>query len=114
MAAGREDAASAGVDPFGSDQLGGPLFLHGTGNGLGFTTSFNTESADTISTDEIQPGGNTGLGLTGTNTTIGLWEAGLVFTNHQEFTNGGRRVFELETNSPYTVIDHSTFVAGTL
>jgi hypothetical protein len=114
LQAGLDDAASLGVVPFGVNQLGGPLFLHGTGDGLGWTTSFNTESADTISTDEIQPGGNTGLALAGTNTIIGLWEAGLVYTNHQEFTNGARRVFELETSSPYSVIDHSTFVAGTL
>ena len=114
LAAGLADAASAGIDPFGTNQLGGPLVLQGTGNGLGWITSFNTESADTISTDEIQPGGNTGLGLTGTNTIIGLWEVGLVFTNHQEFTNGGRRVFEMETNSRYSTIDHSTHVAGTL
>jgi len=114
LEAGREEAATFGMSEFGTNQLGGPLFLHGTGAGAGFTTSFNTESADTISTDEVQPGGNTGLGLNGTNTIIGVWEAGLVFTNHQEFTNGGRRVFEIETNSPYSVIDHSTHVTGTL
>ena len=114
LEAGREEAATLGLCEFGTNQLGGPLVLHGTGYGLGWITSFNTESADTISTDEIQPGGNTGLALTGTNTIIGMWEAGLVFTNHQEFTNGGRRVFEMETNSPYSVIDHSTHVAGTL
>jgi trimeric autotransporter adhesin len=114
LTAGLEDAISAGIDPFGTNQLGGPLVLQGTGYGLGWVTTFNTESADTISTDEIQPGGSTGLALTGTNTVIGEWEAGLVFTNHQEFTNGSRRVFELESNSRYSVIDHSTFVAGTL
>ena len=113
-AAGRKEAAALGLSEFGTNQLGGPLLLHGTGPGAGFITSFNTESADTISTDEVQPGGSTGLGLTGTNTIIGVWEAGLVFTNHQEFTNGGRRVFEMETNSPYGVIDHSTHVTGTL
>lgn len=114
LQAGREEASVFGLSEFGTNQLGGPLFLHGKGSGAGFITSFNTESADTISTDEVQPGGNTGLGLNGTNTIIGVWEAGLVFTNHQEFTNGGRRVFEIETNSPYGVIDHSTHVTGTL
>lgn len=114
LEAAKEDASLFGLSEFGTNQLGGPLFLHGTGSGAGFTTPFNTESGDTVSTDEIQPGGNTGLSLTGTNTVIGLWEAGLVFTNHQEFTNGGRRVFLLETNSPYSVINHSSHVAGTL
>ena len=33
-------------------------------------------AADTISTDELWPGGRTGLNLTGTNTIIGHWEAG--------------------------------------
>lgn len=114
LQAAKEDASLFGLSELGTNQLGGPLFLHGTGSGAGFTTPFNTESGDTISTDEVQPNGSTGLGLTGTNTTIGLWEAGLVFTNHQEFTNGGRRVFLLETNSPYSVINHSSHVAGTL
>jgi len=114
LAAGLADAASAGIDPFGTNQLGGPLVLQGTGYGLGWVTTFNTEAADTISTDEIQPGGNTGLALTGTNSFVGMWEVGLVYTNHQEFTNGGRRVFEMESTSRYSVIDHSTFVAGTL
>jgi len=114
LAAGLEDAGALGVLEFGTNQLGGPLVLQGTGYGLGWVTSFNTEAADTISTDEIQPAGNTGLALTGTNTIMAMWEVGLVDTNHQEFTNGGRRVFEMETNSRYSVIDHSTFVAGTL
>ena len=114
LEAGEKEAAALGLNGFGTNQLGGPLLLHGAGRGAGFITSFNTESADTISTDEVQPGGSTGLGLTGTNTIIGVWEAGLVFTNHQEFTNGGRRIFEMETNSPYGVINHSTHVTGTL
>lgn len=114
LQAGREQAAAIGLQDLGTNQLGGVLSLVGTGGGLGFITSFNTESGDTISTDEIQPGGTTGLGLTGTNTVIGVWEAGRVFTNHLEFTNSGRRVFELETTNHYNVTDHATHVTGTL
>ena len=82
LEAGREQAAAIGLMDMGTNQLGGVLSLVGTGDGLGFITSFNTEAADTISTDELQPGGNTSLALTGTNTVIGVWEAGRVFTNH--------------------------------
>jgi hypothetical protein len=114
LEAGREQAAAIGLMDMGTNQLGGVLSLVGTGDGLGFITSFNTEAADTISTDELQPGGNTSLALTGTNTVIGVWEAGRVFTNHLEFTNGGRRVFELETTNRYSVTDHATHVTGTL
>ena len=114
LQAGQAQAATLGLAEFGTNQAGGVLALAGTGSGLGFVTSFNTEAADTISTDEVQPGGNTGLGLTGTNTTVGVWEVGLVFTNHLEFTNSGRRVFEMETSSRYSISDHSTHVAGTV
>jgi hypothetical protein len=64
-------------------------------------------SADTISTDELWPGGGTGLSLTGANMIVGVWEVGGVpRTNHMEF---GSRVIDREGGNPFT--SHGTGVA---
>lgn len=71
----------------------------------------NLNAARTVSTTKVWPGGETGLGLTGTNTILGLWDEGAVLTNHQEFTNVTPRVIRRDTNT--AVSAHSTHVAGT-
>lgn len=106
---------AAGFSPVVENEDGSSGFLYGTDvGGPVYVKSFNSVSADTISTDEARPGGSTGLGLTGTNQAIGLWDVGDVRLTHQEFTSGGARVFDLDGVSPYGVSFHSTHVTGTL
>jgi len=78
-----------------------------------FYTTHNLIAADTISTTEIWPNGSSGLDLTGTNTTFGMWDGDAVRQTHREFYVGGSsRITQMdgETNLSY----HSTAVAGTL
>ena len=84
--------------------LGGPTYIN----------MHNAVAADTISTDEVRPGGSIGLNLTGTNQVIGLWDGGDVRLTHQEFTNGGVRVFDMDGVSAKGQQWHSTHVTGTL
>lgn len=90
-------------------------FLYGWDiGGATYINLHNAVAADTISTDEVRPGGSTGLGLTGTNQLIGVWDGGDVRLTHQEFTNGGVRVFDMDGVSPDGQQWHSTHVTGTL
>jgi hypothetical protein len=87
----------------------GAMELRNIVNGIPFyfhTT--NADAADTISTDELQPGGLSGLNLTG-NVILGVWDGGAVRTTHQEF--GGRAI---QFDSAITLLDHATHVAGTM
>ncbi|MEA1889960.1 MAG: S8 family serine peptidase, partial [Pseudomonadota bacterium] len=68
----------------------------------------NADAADTISTDEIQVGGSTGLGLTGSGLKIGEWDGGSVKASHNELTG---RITNIDS-AP--ISDHSTHVAGTM
>jgi len=69
----------------------------------------NAVAADSISTDEVLPGGSSGLGLTGSGLLLGVWDAAGVRTSHQEF--GGRAT---QMDSPSGTHYHSTHVAGTM
>lgn len=96
------DGAVSSIVDVGGD--GAPRFLR----------TQNAVSADTISTDEVRPGGSTGLNLTGTNTLIGIWDGGDVRLTHQEFTTNGARAFDSDGTSPLGEQLHPTHVAGTL
>jgi hypothetical protein len=74
--------------------------------------ALNANAANTVSTSRVWPGGSTGMGLSGSNTVIALWDQGDVRTNHLEFTNGFR-VIDKDGYSGGND-DHSTHVAGTL
>ena len=76
-----------------------------------FYTINNLISAQTISTDEVWPGGSSGLNLTGANTSgdLAVWDASAALTTHQEFD--GRVTLG---DSPGGTHYHSTHVAGTL
>jgi hypothetical protein len=74
----------------------------------------NATAADTVATDELWPGGNTGLNLTGTNVPIGIWDGGDVRITHREFSTNGVRVTDIDGSSILGVSDHATHVAGTL
>lgn len=70
----------------------------------------NRTAADTISTDEVYPGGSAGLNLTGSGVTLGIWEVGAVpFTTHAEF---GNRITVKDGQTANS--DHATQVAGTM
>ncbi|MHC4946046.1 MAG: S8 family serine peptidase, partial [Planctomycetota bacterium] len=82
------------------DQKGRPIF-YGTGN---------LDAADTISTDEVWPGGSGGYFLTGSGIDfLGIWDAGSVLSTHQELTG---RVTQIDF--PSSTDAHATHVAGTL
>ncbi len=67
--------------------------------------------ADTVSTDEVWPGGATGLSLTGTNKTIGMWDESSVRTTHIEFATGARVT---QRDGVTLLTAHPTEVAGVL
>ncbi len=80
-----------------------------------FYITYNAVAADTVSTDELWPGGATGLGLTGAGTTMSIWDEADVLVTHQEFDGGpGTRVTDRDGTSQWGLSDHSTHVAGTL
>lgn len=82
-----------------------------------WVSGFNQIAAASISADELWPtnvapwpSASTGLGLTGTNVLLGMWEAvGAVRTTHSEFQG---RVVQADGAS---ILDtHATSVAGTM
>jgi len=74
----------------------------------------NVIAAETISTDEVQPGGSSGYNLTGAGTTgaqLGIWEGGAdsgVLTTHESLTG---RVNQVDATN---LSNHATHVAGTM
>ncbi len=71
--------------------------------------TFNLNAARTISTDKVWEGGSSGLDLNGNGIVVGLWDAGLARTTHDEF--GGRaRIFDSSAEIDF----HATHVAGTI
>jgi len=95
---------------------GGLVSLQGV-NSLGFpvylVTHNNTTAAATTGTNQVQPGGSSGLNLSGSSTflnnKLAMWDGGWVLGSHQEFA--GKTISLKDTS---TVLDHSTLVAGTM
>ena len=89
---------------YGLSAKGMPLYV---------ATNDNIISAATIGTNQLWPGGATGLGLSGSDSAltgkIALWDGGRVLGTHQELT--GRVV---QKDNPPSLSDHSTHVSGTL
>jgi len=78
----------------------------------------NIDAADTVSTDEIWPGGSAGLNLSGSGFTIGEWDAGAI-KDHDELTGRLTQVDMVDiiakaAPGPVIPSNHSTHVAGTL
>jgi Subtilase family/GEVED domain/Secretion system C-terminal sorting domain len=91
-------------------------FLYGIGiKGLPFyvSTKDNIISAATIGTNQLWPGGSTGLSLNGSTAAlkgkIAVWDEGRVLATHQELVG---RV--LQKDNPTSLSDHSTHVSGTM
>ncbi len=77
-----------------------------------FYETDNLIAAETVSADEVWPGGSAGLSLDGSGTVLGelgVWDAGGVLLTHQEFTGRATQI-----DSPGGTHYHSTHVAGTM
>lgn len=74
-----------------------------------FYLTNNVGAADTVSTDELWPGGATGLEIDGSGMVIGEWDGGAVYAGHPDF--GGR---VSQPDGATSVSAHATHVAGTL
>jgi hypothetical protein len=79
------------------------------GIGPVFYLTYNIVAADTVSTDEVWPGGSAGLGLSGAGMTIAEWDGGAIFADHPDLIG---RVTQVDGAS--AISGHSTHVAGTL
>jgi len=107
-------------------QRGWPLIINGKNgkkaylSGLGLrgkpyyiSTNDNIISAATIGTNQLWPGGSTGLNLNGSTDTlkgkIAIWDEGKVRATHQELVG---RVNQKDHSA--ILSDHSTHVSGTL
>lgn len=75
-----------------------------------YLTTDNEDAADTVSTDEVWPGGSLGLSLDGSGQKLGIWDGGRVRGTHQELTG---RVTNLESPS-VDLSSHATHVSGTM
>jgi hypothetical protein len=87
------------------------MFVDETGIPRFYETD-NLIAAETVSADEVWPGGSAGLSLDGSGTVLGelgLWDAGGVLLSHQEFTGRATQIDSLG-GTHY----HSTHVAGTM
>ena len=85
------------------------LFSISGGSPLARTT-LNASAADSVSVDELWPGGATGLNLSGAGVVLHEWDAGGVRTSHVELT--GVTTWADDTSPGYS--SHSTHVAGTM
>ena len=74
-----------------------------------FYITNNVDAADTVSTDELWPGGSAGLALDGGGMALGEWDAGAVLAGHPDLYG---RVTQVDGATG--ISDHSTHVAGTL
>ena len=81
----------------------------GAGKSPQFYITNNVDAADTISTDELWPGGSLGLNLDGSGMTVGEWDGGAVLAEHPDLYP---RVTQIDNAS--AVSNHATHVAGTL
>ncbi|HEX9511318.1 MAG TPA: S8 family serine peptidase [Puia sp.] len=87
--------------------------VDGKGYPLYISTNDNIISAATIGTNQIQPGGNTGLNLNGSSASvkgkIAIWDEAKPRPTHVELTG---RVTQKDNAS--SISDHSTHVSGTM
>jgi hypothetical protein len=79
------------------------------GVGPVFYITNNSIAADTVSTDEVWPGGSGGLNLDGAGMTMAEWDGGAVYADH--FDLAGRVT---QADDATEISGHSTHVAGTL
>jgi len=104
-------ATAAGVPLTQTLPGGGVLALQRIAPGIGpiFYLTSNVDAADSVSVDELYPGGSAGLNLEGAGMTVGAWDAGDVDAAHSDFF--GRLV---DMDGPTMISGHTTHVSGTL
>ena len=107
----QEFARRAGIPVRRELPNGGVLELQRIAPGIGpiFYITNNIIAADTVSTDDVWPGGIAGLNLDGSGMTVAEWDGGAIFADHPDFT--GRLT---QVDGATVVSGHSTHVAGTL
>ena len=107
----REFAARAGFPMRRELPKGGVLELQRIVPGIGpvFYITHNIIAAQTVSTDEVWPGGSAGLSLNGTGMTMAEWDGGAVYADHWDLAG---RVTQVDGATE--INGHSTHVAGTL
>ncbi len=107
----QEFAKTAGIPMKQNLPAGGVLELQRIVPGIGpiFYITNNLDAADTVSTDEVRPGGSAGLTLEGAGMTVAEWDGGAVYPDHTDFI--GRLT---QMDGATEVSGHSTHVAGTL
>ena len=90
---------------------GGVLELQRIAPGIGpvFYITHNIIAAQTVSTDEVWPGGAAGLALDGAGMTMAGWDGGAVYGDHPDLVG---RVTQADGATELN--GHSTHVAGTL
>ena len=76
-----------------------------------FYVTYNVDAADTVSTDEVWPGGSAGLNLDGSGMVMGEWDGGAVYSDHWDFDS---RLTQADFDLEQLVSGHATHVAGTL
>ena len=74
-----------------------------------FYITNNIVAADTVSTDDVWPGGAAGLDLDGVGMSLSQWDGGAVFADHPDFA--GRLT---QVDGAAVISGHSPHVAGTL
>uniref|UniRef100_UPI0030CA30A2 S8 family serine peptidase n=1 Tax=uncultured Flavobacterium sp. TaxID=165435 RepID=UPI0030CA30A2 len=81
-----------------------------------YISTDNRNSALAVKTNNLYPGGNLGLNLTGAGMNIGVWDGGWALTTHEEFLNAG--VSRITTPDAQTINPaaefHATHVVGTI
>ena len=105
-----EYAAKAGIPPRRELPGGKVLELQRMTPGLGpvFYITNNIGAADTVSTDDIWPGGLAGLNLEGAGLIVGEWDGGAVHPGHPDMLN------IIQVDGATEISGHATHVAGTL
>mgnify|MGYP001814963875 CR=1 FL=1 len=103
-------AARAGI-PTRRELPGGKVLeLQRIAPGLGpvFYITNNIGAADTVSTDDVWPGGIAGLNLEGAGLIVGEWDGGAVHPGHPDILN------IIQVDGATEISGHATHVAGTL
>lgn len=78
-----------------------------------YYVTHNAGGASLIHSDKLYPDGEAGLSLTGAEQWLGIWDAGIVHSTHQEFVENGTSRVILADGQGGTHW-HATHVAGTM
>ena len=103
-------AARSGIPTRRELPGGRVLELQRIAPGIGpvFYITNNLGAADTVSTDDVWPGGLAGLNLEGAGLIVGEWDGGAVHPGHPDMLN------IIQVDGATEISGHSTHVAGTL